>query len=239
MRACVRLAVRLYPSAWRTRYGEEFEALLEDRVRSWEDVADIALGGIGMRLRYTSVPAMAALLGVAAAVAAGAAAAQQPDRFEWTALLEVHADEASDDPREHPQMLLDTLRSGLSAGSLTPLVVRYGLHGSPGVPQVSEELLRQVRGHVRVQPVLNENVFRISLVDTDAQSGRRITEHLTRELTRATQALPVRLHAGQRASVEGQHKNADRVSTAGTLGFGGGALAGALFGFARRRFRRT
>ena len=46
--------VRLYPASWRARYGDEFEALLEERPVGPFDVADILLGAIDARLRLRS-----------------------------------------------------------------------------------------------------------------------------------------------------------------------------------------
>jgi hypothetical protein len=47
----MRLLVRLYPAAWRDRYGEEFAELLDERPLSPFDVFDIALGALDARLR--------------------------------------------------------------------------------------------------------------------------------------------------------------------------------------------
>ena len=46
-----RALVRLYPTGWRTRYGDEFSALLEERPVGPFDVADIVLGAMDARLR--------------------------------------------------------------------------------------------------------------------------------------------------------------------------------------------
>jgi hypothetical protein len=45
------LLVRLYPAGWRARYGDEFEALLEERPLGPFDVADILLGALDAQLR--------------------------------------------------------------------------------------------------------------------------------------------------------------------------------------------
>jgi len=45
-----RLLVRLYPAAWRRRYGDEFEALLEERALGPFDVADVLLGAFDAHL---------------------------------------------------------------------------------------------------------------------------------------------------------------------------------------------
>jgi hypothetical protein len=43
--------IRLYPARWRARYGDEFEAILEDRPLGPFDVADILLGALDAQLR--------------------------------------------------------------------------------------------------------------------------------------------------------------------------------------------
>jgi hypothetical protein len=43
--------IRLYPARWQARYGDEFEAVLEDVVLGPFDVADIVLGAVDAHLR--------------------------------------------------------------------------------------------------------------------------------------------------------------------------------------------
>lgn len=45
------LLIRLYPARWRARYGDEFEAILEERPLGPFDVADILLGALDAQLR--------------------------------------------------------------------------------------------------------------------------------------------------------------------------------------------
>lgn len=45
------LLIRLYPARWRTRYGDEFAAILEERPLGPFDVADILLGALDAQLR--------------------------------------------------------------------------------------------------------------------------------------------------------------------------------------------
>jgi drug/metabolite transporter (DMT)-like permease len=45
------LLIRLYPARWRARYGDEFEAILEERPLGPFDVADILLGAFDAQLR--------------------------------------------------------------------------------------------------------------------------------------------------------------------------------------------
>jgi hypothetical protein len=48
------LLIRLYPASWRARYGDEFEALLDERPLGPFDVADILLGALDAQLRLRS-----------------------------------------------------------------------------------------------------------------------------------------------------------------------------------------
>ena len=45
------LLIRCYPAKWRARYGEEFEAILDERPLGPFDVADILLGALDAQLR--------------------------------------------------------------------------------------------------------------------------------------------------------------------------------------------
>lgn len=46
-----RLLIRLYPAAWRERYGEELEALMADAPGGWRADLDLLWGAMAMRLR--------------------------------------------------------------------------------------------------------------------------------------------------------------------------------------------
>jgi hypothetical protein len=56
MKRLARLLARLYPRQWRARYGQEFDALLEDVNLTWRDVFGVALSALEMRMKSTTVP---------------------------------------------------------------------------------------------------------------------------------------------------------------------------------------
>jgi hypothetical protein len=49
--------IRLYPTAWRVRYGDEFDALLEERRLAPFDVADVLLGAIDAHIHRRGLAA--------------------------------------------------------------------------------------------------------------------------------------------------------------------------------------
>jgi hypothetical protein len=64
MRNLARLLIRLYPASWRERYGEEFEALLEDSSPHWSAVFDLLKGAMKMRFSLPTFPKLALMLSI-------------------------------------------------------------------------------------------------------------------------------------------------------------------------------
>jgi hypothetical protein len=52
-----RLLLRLYPAAWRNRYADEFEALLEERPLGPFDVLDVLIGAVDAHLHLRRLTA--------------------------------------------------------------------------------------------------------------------------------------------------------------------------------------
>jgi LPS O-antigen subunit length determinant protein (WzzB/FepE family) len=69
MRGAARFLIQFYPANWRARYGEEFQALLEDSSPSFSAVFDLIKGAIKMQLSIPSFPKLALLLSVAGMLA--------------------------------------------------------------------------------------------------------------------------------------------------------------------------
>jgi hypothetical protein len=72
MKNLARYLIRLYPATWRERYGEEFEALLDDSASGWPVIFDLLKGAIRMQLSLPTLPKLALMLSLAG-LAAGLA----------------------------------------------------------------------------------------------------------------------------------------------------------------------
>jgi hypothetical protein len=57
MRPLIDLLLRVYPARWRTRYGDEFAAVLEERPLGPFDVADVLLGAVDAHLHLRGLGA--------------------------------------------------------------------------------------------------------------------------------------------------------------------------------------
>jgi hypothetical protein len=72
MKRVLKLLAKLYPSAWRRRYGSEYEALLEERTPRAQDAIDVFWGAIKMQLTswsFVRIVLPCALAGVLVAMA--------------------------------------------------------------------------------------------------------------------------------------------------------------------------
>jgi len=84
------LAGRLYPRAWRERYGEEFAALMEDLPsQNWRTVWDIVKGGVAMQVKFhgAGVARAAMMFGAVGGLAAGVGSFAIPNAYVSTALI--------------------------------------------------------------------------------------------------------------------------------------------------------
>lgn len=83
--------VALYPRAWRTRYGEELDALLDAGSLGLRDRIDLLRGALDAHLhpaRPSPVPVVAALTASALVTAHAIALAAQPVPLDWPGYLE-------------------------------------------------------------------------------------------------------------------------------------------------------
>lgn len=98
-RVLLHWVTRIYPRAWRDRYGREFEAMLEDlpqQGQNWKTVWDISKGAITMRAtqRPVKLVKVTAIFAVAGLIVAGGIAFAIPDSFVSMSL--VRADSSID-----------------------------------------------------------------------------------------------------------------------------------------------
>ena len=73
MKRLMRTFARLYPAAWRRRYGDEFEALLEDSGATWRGALDVLRGALMMHMNTRSsikIVVLATLIGLLLGVSA-------------------------------------------------------------------------------------------------------------------------------------------------------------------------
>ncbi len=173
MRYWIRLAARLYPRSWRARYGDEFDALLEDSGCGAREFADVLGGALKMQLfagTYWKLPAVAALAG---AILAGAISLRVPERYVSSAVVKVGANDLT---TQH-------LQEVLSRSSLAEVIQRPSMHLYSGerYRMPMEDIVEQMRTRdIRVQR--SGDTLTISFEYPDREKAQAVTRALTARL---------------------------------------------------------
>ena len=122
MKTLVRWSVRLYPAAWRARYGAEMEALLEDVSPAGGDLWDVVRGGLFMQMASLSFWKILTGCTLAGVLAAGIWSATLPKRYVSKAVMRVGGDPPSLNRLQAAQM------ATLSRASLAEIIRRPNLN---------------------------------------------------------------------------------------------------------------
>jgi len=153
MRRLMRFAAGLYPAAWRARYGEELEALLEDIGPVRRDVWNVAGGALKMQMTtwawWKLVPAQA----LAGAIVMAVAAFTMQPAYQSSGVMRMALQRAA--PGESPDLAMmgrmDDLRTKtLSRTALSKIIADERLYPR-GVGQgTMEEAVAQMQRNVQI-----------------------------------------------------------------------------------------
>lgn len=229
MRRSIRWAARLYPAAWRARYGDEFAALLEDVAPRWRDGLDVLQGALKMQLAAWSYRKTVAVMGLAGAILAAVISAQMPGRYVSTAFLRIRGGTRMAVTAALPEVL--------SRRSLVDIIQVENLYRTERRHHPLEEVIDTMRRDIALDIVEPSAVrplgIRVRFSYPDAALAQRTNRELTRRLLE-TQAksgysteviLPATLPARP-------------VHPSHTVAILGGLLAGLLVGAAATGIHR-
>jgi uncharacterized protein involved in exopolysaccharide biosynthesis len=195
MKRWIALVARLYPASWRARYGNEFQALLEDVNPGWRELFDVLGGATKMQLTtgatYLKLGAAFALAGVLIATVASFVI---PKEYTSTAVMRFGAESATDS-----QILNDSLSKAetevLSRTSLLKLIQdpRLDLYPAERRTQPLEGVIEYMRTRairIAVMQRLTSShtpsvAFQISYRYTDRTKARDVVNRLISGLTEA------------------------------------------------------
>lgn len=173
MRRLLRLVLCLYPAAWRQRYGDEFEALLEQAELRASDVLDVFIGGLTMRGLGMPRWLVAGALSVVGGVVALAITAATSQRVESSGTLEFRtlSSELASAP-DSPALLT------IASQALTDDFLRsLPASGSGSTPrEVTPGLLRK---DIEVS-LLTPTTLKVSYASDEGRGVQEVTGHLLR-----------------------------------------------------------
>jgi LPS O-antigen subunit length determinant protein (WzzB/FepE family) len=199
MRQLIRWVARLYPAGWRERYAAELDALIDDIQPKWQDLFNVLLGALRMRMATGSYLKIMAFAGLAGALVAGVGALLTEDRYVSTAVVRFTFAGLTDRDRQGTlERLMRMEQEVFSRKSLGELMTQPALDLYPEdrkrMPQ--EDVVENLRKALRINlldregPTSSATTFEISCMYPDrfkAQSVVRVVVAKFVEQINATQ----------------------------------------------------
>jgi uncharacterized protein involved in exopolysaccharide biosynthesis len=168
--------IRMYPKAWRGRYGSELAALLEDSNAGWRDNFDVLKGAVSMQsVRWPVIAGGCAALG---ALAGFAASFLLPQVYVSRATFTVTTP-AGITPAE---ALSGTIRTAVSRRSLTEVIRAQDLYSKDVLNKPLEEVVDTMSRNIHIGAVLPAPDFEISFAYEDRRKAQAATQLLTRSI---------------------------------------------------------
>ena len=241
-RQVARWLTTLYPNAWRERYGDEFDALVEDSRPGWRGLADIAWGALamqcktGLNLKWTVV--ICSLAGLALTIPVTLLI---PRIFMSTAALSLKAPASA----AMAESIAHARLQVLSRDNLKTLLDRRQLYSAERGRVPLEDLLEKLQSDIVIggQSTMSggtQSAFRVGFKYRDPEKAQLVTRDLTTMLideysrqNRGAAALEVL----DMASLPQVPRTPNRAAIV-LAGFLAGALLGALLSLTYRAVRQ-
>lgn len=172
-----RLAMRLYPSRWRARYGPELEALVEQSDATWRTAVDIAKGALIMRLSDVVRPAYLVIACTLLGAVGGTIVARTAPAHH-SSVFDVEFESPGQSTEDRVRELAST---AFSDANLERLIAQFNLYGRAERPD--SDAVRQLRSDIALT-VAAPNTVRVSLqqdpkeVGQDGGRSARVSERL-------------------------------------------------------------
>lgn len=160
MKHLMRWAVRLYPSAWRARYGGELEVLMEDAGPRWTDIFDLLRGALTMQMTSLNFWKIAVGCAFSGVLISGVWSLTLQDRYVSSAVLRFST--PATDHQESWRRLQAIRETALSRNSLSTIVRQQKLYEKERTSEPLEDIVQTMLNRdIRIAP-LNDTQFTVS-----------------------------------------------------------------------------
>jgi capsular polysaccharide biosynthesis protein len=190
MKLPIRCDMRLYPAAWRARYGAELEALAEDMQCGWREFFDICKGAIQMQVWKGGALRFAVFCGVAGMIVAGIVGFGMHNRYRSMAVLRI----PQGDFEEQSGSLQRAEQNILSRSSLWAVVQKYNLYPEERTRLPLEDIIQEMRNrYIQIRRLATSqtkapgSAFSIAFDYVDPAKAQVVTQDLTERFMAALQ----------------------------------------------------
>lgn len=159
MKRFLKLLARLYPAPWRSRYGVEFEALLEDRTPQARDAFDVFLGALKMQMTtwpFARITFACSAIGLIAALAISFAVPRH--YISQTQILVGPGLDAAGRPvgtaaqDDIRGALIGMSQGALSSDSLASVIQKYDLYPRESARMPLDAVINYMRRDIAIRP---------------------------------------------------------------------------------------
>jgi hypothetical protein len=182
MRRVAKLFIRLYPTQWRARYGEEFETLIEDSSPGSRAMLDLLKEAIRMQMHVPAFPKLAVILSVTGLAAGFAMSLLITPVYISTAEMQLSPALAGSSA-VGPNLVQSLVQQVLSRTSLSTIIEdpRLDIYNSERAHMPIDNVIERMRRDIWIQmmPPGNKNVrFRIRFGYRDPERARATVQAL-------------------------------------------------------------
>jgi hypothetical protein len=186
MRRILKMLARLYPAAWRERYGAEYEALLDDATPRARDGFDVFWGAMKMRMTarsFVRILLVCSLVGMLGAVGLSFMA---PKKYLSETLISVE----TPGPQAIDKYLVGLMNDWLSPEVLTSIIERENLYPGERSRMPMSDVVDLMRKNIMVRPLQKSDGeqasgFVVEFVYSDPQVAQRVDARLVSGLVAA------------------------------------------------------
>jgi hypothetical protein len=148
MRRLIQIVGRLYPRAWRERYGDEFAALLDDVNPGWRTLCNVFAGAVAMRLPTLS---LRSILAISAVLACGAFVVELrlPNTYRSSGIFILQGPETKS---ARNGVVRNLMRQIESRESLANFIASENLYPRERSRMPMNEVVDLMRSNIRVTP---------------------------------------------------------------------------------------
>lgn len=176
--------LRMYPAAWRARYGDEVDALLADTGADAKTIADLLTGGIRMRFSTGAFLKLAAVLGVAGMLLGIGASYLVKARYTSKATLQITPAGAMM-AEVLPTQLLQTEETKVWSRTILATIIndpRLNLYSDERIHTPLEDVIDDMKRDIRIEfvalPGRHAAAFTIVFSYTDKVKARQTVNAL-------------------------------------------------------------
>lgn len=237
-RHLIKWAANCYPATWRKRYGEEFEATVEDMpALGWAAVWDVWKGAMAMQVQYgPNLKKMVAIFGLVGLALAWGVSLRIPDLYISQSTVQATNLEA--------KSLDQSVRKVLSRSSLSYLLLKHKLFESERTHMPLEDVIEMMSKRVSVKIATtakdaSKPAFTVGFAYEDAAAAQRVTDDLSSKIIEDYRSTNAAANGASLLTVLDSASRPDPIypnrPVFALTGMLGGALLGTFWALFKRR----